>query len=176
MASQDTTERYGTVTRLLHWSMALLIAWQFLSAIAHYGFEDSAFEAFFWPTHKPLGLLLMILIVVRLLWALKNLASRPPSINLPAKLGHLGIYALLLLVPALALLRQYGSGRAFDPFGIALMPGGGDKIDWMVDLGSLLHGELGWVLLAMIAGHIAMAFVHRHQPGQINVLPRMWGK
>ena len=46
MASQDTTERYGTVTRLLHWSMALLIAWQFLSAIAHYGFEDSAFEAF----------------------------------------------------------------------------------------------------------------------------------
>lgn len=175
MASQDTPQRYGTVTRVLHWSMALLMVWQFLSALAHFGFEDSAFEAFFWPSHKPLGLILMILVVVRVLWAMKNLANRPPSINLPAKLGHLGLYAVLLVVPALALLRQYGSGRVFDPFGIPLMAGGGDKIAWMVDLGSLLHGELGWVLLAMIIGHVGMAFLHRKQPGQVDVLPRMIG-
>ncbi len=175
MVNQDQREQYGTVSRLLHWSMALLMGWQFLSAIAHYGFEDSAFEAFFWPSHKPLGFVLMILIVVRLLWALKNLGNRPPSINLPAKLGHLGLYALLFLVPALALLRQYGSGRAFEPLGISLMAAGGEKIDWMVDLGSLLHGELGWVLLAMIIGHVGMAILHRKQ-GQTDVLPRMLGK
>ena len=39
-----------------------------------------------------------------------------------------------------------------------------------------LHGVLGWVLLAMIVGHIGMALLHRKQSGQINVLPRMWGK
>ncbi|MED5239808.1 MAG: cytochrome b [Pseudomonadota bacterium] len=176
MASQDTPQRYGTFTRLLHWTMAVLIGWQFLSAIAHFGFEDSAFEALFWPSHKPLGLILIVLVVIRLLWAAKNLANRPPAVNLLAKLGHLGLYALLFAVPALALLRQYGSGRAFEPFGITLMAGGGDKIEWMVDLGSLLHGELGWVLLAMIVGHIGMAFLHRKQAGQINVLPRMWGQ
>ena len=106
-----------------------------------------------------------------------NLSRRPPSINLAAKLGHAGLYGLLLLIPALALLRQYGSGRAFEPFGLPLMSGfDGDKIAWMVEPGNLLHGVLGWVLLAMIVGHIGMVLLHRKQSGQINVLPRMWGK
>ena len=55
MSLNDSPKRYGSFTRLLHWSMALLLIWQFLSALAHYGFEDTAFESFFWPTHKPLG-------------------------------------------------------------------------------------------------------------------------
>ncbi|MEP5231710.1 MAG: cytochrome b/b6 domain-containing protein [Alloalcanivorax sp.] len=177
MSKDDTPARYGSISRFLHWSMALLLAWQFLSALAHYGFEDTAFESFFWPTHKPLGLILIVLAVIRLGWAVVNLSRRPPSINLAAKLGHVGLYGLLLLIPALALLRQYGSGRAFEPFGLPLMSGfDGDKIAWMVEPGNLLHGVLGWVLLAMIVGHIGMALVHRKQTGQVNVLPRMWGK
>lgn len=55
MSLNDSPKRYGSFTRLLHWSMALLLIWQFLSALAHYGFEDTAFESFFWPTHKPLA-------------------------------------------------------------------------------------------------------------------------
>lgn len=177
MAMDDTPTRYGTISRLLHWSMALLLAWQFLSALSHYGFEDTAFESLFWPTHKPLGLILIVLVVIRLGWALTNFAHRPPSINLTATLGHWGLYGLLLLIPALALLRQYGSGRAFNPFGLPLMPGfDGDKIAWMVEPASLLHGVLGWTLLAMVIGHIGMAMWHRNQPGKISVLPRMWGK
>ena len=92
-----------------------------------------------------------------------------------AHLGHLALYALMVAVPFIGLLRQYGSGRAFDPFGIPLMPGRpDDRIDWMVELGSLLHGELGWVLLACVVGHIAMALWHRRHPTS-NVLPRMVG-
>jgi cytochrome b561 len=44
----------------------------------------------------------------------------------------------------------------------------------MVELGGLLHGELGWVLLACVVGHIAMALWHRRHPTS-NVLPRMIG-
>ena len=177
MAMEDSPTRYGSISRLLHWSMALLLVWQFLSALSHYGFGDTAFESPFWPTHKPMGLILIVLVVIRLVWALTNVARRPLSINLAAKLGHLGLYALLFLIPALALLRQYGSGRAFEPFGLPLMSGfEGDKIAWMVEPGNLLHGVLGWVLLAMVIGHVGMALLHRKQPGQINVLPRMWGK
>jgi cytochrome b561 len=176
MSLADTTTRYGTLTRLLHWSMALLLLWQFLSAASHFLLEDTAVEAFFWPTHKPLGVLLLILIVIRLGWAAINVARRPASINLLAKLGHLGLYAFLLVIPVLGLLRQYGSGRAFEPLGIPLFPGfDGDEIAWMVEPGNALHGLLGWLLLAMIVGHIIMVIYHRKAAGQPDVLPRMWG-
>ena len=89
---KDNNQRYGTVSRLLHWGMALLILWQFLSAAAHYFFEDTAIEAFFWPTHKPLGVVLLVLIIIRVLWALVNASRRPASLNLMSKPGHLALY------------------------------------------------------------------------------------
>ena len=54
------------------------------------------------------------------------------------------------------------------------LTGSTDKIDWMVELGGLLHGEMGWVLLACIVGHAVMAFWHR-RPGHTDVMPRMMG-
>lgn len=169
----DNATRYGTVSRFFHWGMALLLMWQFLSAASHYFFEDTAIEAFFWPTHKAMGVLLLTLVVLRLLWALVNLSRRPPAINLLSKLGHIALYLLVLTVPILALIRQYGSGRAFEPFGIPLFAGfEGEKIQWMLDLGSDLHGELGWVLLLLIVGHMLMAWRHRNTDK--DVMPRMW--
>jgi len=169
----DNATRYGTVSRFFHLGMAVLLLWQFLSAASHYFFEDTAIEAFFWPTHKAMGVLLLTLVVLRLLWALANLSRRPPAINLLSKLGHIALYLLVLTVPILALIRQYGSGRAFEPFGIPLFAGfEGEKIQWMLDLGSDLHGELGWVLLLLIVGHMLMAWRHRNTDK--DVMPRMW--
>ncbi len=173
MQIKDNSEKYGTISKFLHWGMALLILWQFLSAAAHYFFEDTTIEAFFWPTHKPLGVLLLLLMVLRLLWALVNHSNRPPSVGLLAKLGHMTLYLLVIATPTVALLRQYGSGRAFEAFGVPVFAGfEGEKIKWMLDLGSNFHGELGWVLLALIVGHIVMAYRHRKNPNT-DVLPRM---
>lgn len=171
----DTTERYGAISRIFHWGMALLVLWQFLSAGAHFLLEDTAIEGFFWPTHKPLGILLFALIVTRIVWALINVSRRPESINIAARAGHIGLYVLLASVPALALVRQYGSGRSFEPFGIPLFPGfEGEKVAWMVAPGNLLHSWLGWFLLAMILGHILMAFWHRGSRTGADVMSRMW--
>ena len=83
----------------------------------------------------------------------------------------------MLAIPSIALLRQYGSGRAFSPLGLPIFPGfdPSEKIDWMVQLGGLLHGELAWVLVALVAGHVAMVWWHRRQGGAEDVLPRMVG-
>ncbi|MCX7553691.1 cytochrome b/b6 domain-containing protein [Marinicella sp. S1101] len=174
---KDTTAAYGTITKVLHWGMALLLLWQFLSAGARYFFEDTAIEAFFWPSHKPLGVVLLVLIVLRLVWALMNRNNRPPSVGMAAKLGHLSLYALVLLTPIVALIRQYGSGRSFEVFGIPVFSGfEGERIEWMMDLGGNFHGEMGWVLLLFVTGHIFMAYHHRKNPNKTDVLPRMWKK
>lgn len=173
MTMKDDNARYGLVTRVLHWAMALLLLWQFLSAGAHLLLEDTAVEKFLWATHKPLGALLFLLAIIRGLWGLGNLSRRPASISVPARLGHLALYAFMIVVPGLALLRQYGSGRAFEAFGIPVFSGfEGERISWMINAGNLLHSSLGWVLLVMMAGHIFMVFWHRRTGS--DVLPRMW--
>ena len=171
----DSATRYGTVSRWFHWGMALCFVVVFAAALAHYFLPKSDIEGLLWPLHRQVGALLMLLVVLRAAWALLNAGQRPPHVSRAAHLGHLALYALMVAVPFIGLLRQYGSGRAFDPFGIPLMPGRpDDRIDWMVELGGLLHGELGWVLLACVVGHIAMALWHRRHPAS-NVLPRMIG-
>ncbi|TLX53672.1 cytochrome b [Stutzerimonas nosocomialis] len=172
----DTPARYGTASRLFHWGMALILAWQFATALARLLLEDTAIEGFLWATHRTVGLLLILLVIARGLWSLHNRGHRPASLSPMATLGHLALYALMVIVPLLALLRQYGSGRAFEPFGLTLMPGfDGPRIDWLMAPANLLHSWLGWLLLALIVGHVAMVFIHRRRPQDEDVLARMLG-
>jgi cytochrome b561 len=166
LSSHDTPERYGVVSRALHWSMAALFAWQFLGMILHGIAEKSALAEFFKGTHSPLGALLFLLVVIRALWALGNRARRPAHaaglLGRAASLGHFTLYALMIVVPALALLRSYGTGRGLNPFGLfQLIPRTGVRVDWMVDPANALHGPLAWALLALIGGHVAMVLVHK---------------
>jgi cytochrome b561 len=171
----DSPSRYGSVTRFLHWVMALLFAWQFTSVGAHIFAEDSPFDEFMWATHKSVGALLMVLIVIRIVWAIVNFSRRPESVSALASVGHKLLYLLMLAVPAIGLIRQYGSGRSFEPFGLPLMSGfEGERIQWMVDLGGNFHGLLGLVLLAATVGHIAAALWHSRS-SKTTVMPRILG-
>lgn len=171
----DSSSRYGLVTRFLHWGMAVLFASQFTSVGARIFAEDSPFDQFMWATHKPVGALLMLLIVLRTIWAALNFSRRPASVSAAASIGHKLMYVLMFAVPLIGLIRQYGSGRAFSPFGLPLMDGfEGGRIQWMVDLGGNFHGLLGLVLLASIVGHIVAAVWHARS-SETTVLPRMVG-
>ena len=176
MTWTDNQQRYGRVSRLFHWGLALLLTWQFASAVARVLIEDTAVEQFLWSTHRPLGTLILLLIVLRVIWALTQRKHRPPAVHKLALTGHIVLYTLTFLVPLIALIRQYGSGRAFEPFGIPLFSGfEGDRIEWMLSLGGALHGELGWLLLVLTLGHVGMALFHQRSPNQLKVLPRMLG-
>ena len=170
----DLASRYDFPSRAFHWGMALCFLLVFAAAGAHYLVPKSPLDGLLWPLHKPTGALLMLLVLLRSLWALKQAGRRPQAFSAASRWGHRALYLLMYAVPVIALLRQYGSGRAFAPFGLPLMAErADDKIGWMIDLGGLLHGELGWVLLALIAGHVAMALWHRRSGH--DVLPRMVG-
>jgi cytochrome b561 len=167
--------RYDSLSRALHWLMALGFAWIFSSALAHKFCNESALDNFLWATHKPAGLLLLIAVLLRVIWALLSRTRRPAPLSLGASLGHLALYLLMLAVPAIGMLRQYGSGRAFEAFGVQLMAATPDSSHkWMIDLGGNFHSLLGWTLLVLVLGHIALTLWHRRSPAS-DVLPRMLG-
>jgi cytochrome b561 len=175
---RDDGLRYGLVTRLLHWGMALMFAWQFTGMALRMALGRQPLVAFFVGTHGAIGATLMALAALRALWGLYNLKHRPPQehglLGLAARLGHLALYGLMLLVPLLALLRAHGSGRGLTVFGLPIVPGASEKVDWMVNAGNAAHGLLAWCLLGLVAGHIAMVIIHRHV-WKDDVLHRMAG-
>ena len=172
---KDSIHKYGVMSRAFHWAMALLFFWQLSAVFVHKIAKDSALDELMGATHKTVGLLVIILIVLRTAWALTQLKRRPPELNLASKLGHIGLYTLMIVMPLVALLRQYGSGRAFEVLGLTIFEASDRKIQWMIDLGSTLHSNLAWLLFAAIAGHITMVIVHRKSAKHQDVLPRMLG-
>jgi cytochrome b561 len=175
LKTTDKPQHYDTITRILHWGMAAGFAWVLTSALAHKFLNESALDNFLWATHKPAGLLLATFMVIRLLWVIINRSRRPAAVSTVAHLGHVALYAVMFAVPFIGLLRQYGSGRAFDAFGVQIMAATPEQTyKWMVDLGGNFHSLLGWVLLALIVGHIAATVWHRRSP-ETDVLPRMLG-
>lgn len=164
---RDTPQRFGRISRGLHWGMALLFAWQFAGMLAKVTLgKDAVLTSTLAGAHAHVGLLLLVLMAVRGLWGWTNLGHRPRhaagALGLASWLGHLSLYALMLIVPFLALLRMLGNNRPFSWFGvIPLNDGLGEKVEWMVAPASALHGVLGWVLLALIVGHVLMVLVHR---------------
>ena len=172
---RDTPRRYGRVSRAFHWLMAALFAWQFAGALLYVLTGDNAVTRLVGGSHFTMGFTLFVLVLLRSSWSLANLARRPSHpgrLGRAAVAGHLLIYALMVVVPGLALLRQYGSGKPFTPYGIPVMPGRDDKIAWMVALGDLLHHWLAFTLLAVLVGHVVMAFLHRKLREE-DVLARM---
>ncbi len=180
IAWMDTPHRYGLVSRALHWGMAGLFAWQFAGMAVRITVGRHPVTAFMVGSHAGIGTLLLLLVLLRGAWGLINARQRPPHgaglVGRLARLGHAALYALMVIVPSLALLRAYGSGRAFAPFGIQLFPGfQGGPIAWMTAPADAVHGLLAWTLLALVAGHIVMAIVHK-VIWRDDVLHRMAGR
>jgi cytochrome b561 len=163
---RDTPTGYGAITRLLHWSMALLFAWQFTSAILRVLADGTALKAFFWSTHATVGVTLWLLVLLRGTWGLINFSRRPkvegPKLLVAvASAVHLILYVLMLVVPTLAIMRAVGNGRGFSVYGLQLVAPGGVPNAALVDPARAFHGVLGWTLLVLILGHIGAALYHR---------------
>ena len=175
----DSAERYGLVSRVLHWSVAALILWQIVGMALKLILGRQPLAAFFVGLHQPIGAILFVLIVLRTGWAFLNRGNRPDHgsglLARAARLGHGFIYVLMLAVPALGLLRAYGSERGFAPFGVQIFAPRQEPVAWMVEAGSLLHGELAWLLAAVILGHVLMVAVHERMLRD-GTLSRMLGR
>jgi cytochrome b561 len=160
----DTPGRYGTLSRSLHWIMAALILWQFLTVVSRLIAEDTPVEAFLFSTHVSVGFTIFVLAIARGAWGLANYGNRPRHDGLrfgrAADAGHLALYVLMIATPALAMLRSYGGGRGLRAFGVPILPATGERTAELTAPASLLHGPLGYCLFALVAGHLLAVVLH----------------
>jgi len=164
MQWRDTPDRFGLVTRLIHWTMAGLILWQLTGMALRALLGRQPVVGFFVGLHQPLGGVIFLLILLRIFWALSNSPARPRHqpglVGRAAALGHLALYALMLVVPLLGLLRAWGSPRGYAPWGFEIFAPRAEPVDWAMAPANLAHGPLAWTLAALTAGHVAMVLIH----------------
>lgn len=164
---RDTSAAYGLVTRLLHALTAALLLWQFsISALYKILGETPTLNsvAGFGP-HRTIGLAVGLFALARIFWALGHADRRPrPAEGLSgraAAVSHKLMYALMLVVPAIAIARVGAKGKGWNLFGVELFAETEEKAPWVTAVADALHGPLSWTLLALIAVHAGAAVMHQ---------------
>jgi cytochrome b561 len=169
--------RYSRGAMWFHWVIAALIAVNLFLGFYHESFGKAAtpWMMFF---HKALGITVLGLTLARLLW---RLGHRPPPFDpslrqweaLLARITHWLFYGAMIALPLTGWLLSSSSGRATNFFGMfEIAPLPVSKSDWAHDLFEELHELLGWLMLALIALHVAGALKH-HLQGHRHLIGRM---
>jgi cytochrome b561 len=171
----DVNERYSRVAIAFHWTIAVLVIVNLIVGIGH----DYVPALRAWmPGHKAIGITVLALTAARVAW---RLAHRPPALpaGLPgwerqaAHTTHWALYALMVAMPLSGWLMVSGpEGRRplewFGLFPLPYLPASGAT----ADAAHSAHGLLGWLMLALVALHIAAALRH-HLVLRDGVLGRM---
>lgn len=165
MTLMDGGDRYGLVSRGLHWIMAALLLIMLSSEVWFEAFEHTWSEYTLMAWHQSLGIAIFGLLVVRVLWRWLNRSRVAPPARWAtmAKLGHRALYALMLLMPLSGLLTAAGEGDSVTFLGWTLL-NAGPEVEWLEEGAEEVHETLATVFWFMIAGHVAAALAHQFLP------------
>ena len=130
--NSDTKQRYGTISRWLHWGMGFLIVWQLLKIFDRINDGEHWVGETLVPWHVSIGTLLLLLAVLRIVWAVIKRHERPDVVDPGvagklAKAGHGLLYLAMLLLPVTGISILIGGGYGLTAFGVELIAGGDEK-------------------------------------------------
>ncbi|HMM46680.1 MAG TPA: cytochrome b [Thiobacillaceae bacterium] len=182
---ENTRERYGSIARILHWS----IAWLFLASYAavytrHWFTLPKTPENWIaLQTHLVVGVLIAILVVARVIWRVRS--PQPDDVpgtrleHLASHAMHIALYFVMIIMPISGYL---GTGVAIEVPLLGDIPSFKDTalfqslgVDWEtfekpVDF---VHKNGGaYVVWVLVVLHAAAAFYH-HFVRRDDVMRRM---
>jgi cytochrome b561 len=157
-------DRYNSVARTLHWTVALLIACLYVTNWIRSDAPHGSIERLWWlSAHESLGLLLLALSLGRFVWRLSHPAPQlhgSPMVRRLAAAGHGLLYLATIGLPLAGIARAFAANE-LRFFGLVL-PASVDRSPMLAAITHVAHG--GWVmdsLLALIAGHTLAALWHQ---------------
>ena len=178
MAWRDTRAQWGGITRLLHWSLALL-----LLAMLVLGWWMTRLD-YYHPlyqllprVHRSLGLLLALPLLFRLVWRLSNPRPALPADPLERRLAQI-VQWLLLLLPILSVVSGYlfatADGRPVALFDWLELPAPGPQIEGLDETAGDIHAWLGYLLGGAILLHLAGALKHHFMDRDATLKKMLW--
>ena len=157
-------KRYTREAIALHWLMAGLIVPVAVSGLLYDDIPKS-WEDRFLNLHAVFGTLTGLLLVARMVWRRQH---RPPP--LPASIGplnrlvshwgHVGLYALMALVPLAGLAALLARGKGID-FGLFEIVSPLARTPEIARPAKQIHALLAYALLAAAAAHMMVALFHQ---------------
>jgi len=154
---------FNLLARLLHWAMAIaILAMLFIGAAMVVSMQH---REQLLDLHRPLGLAILLLAIVRLVNRLRNPPPPLPQ-DLPriqkfmAEASHWILYALMLAMPVIGWAMLSAGAYpivVFDGFNLpAILP----HSPVMYGILRPLHGVLAYLLFFTILGHLGAALFH----------------
>jgi cytochrome b561 len=178
---RSTADRYGTVARSLHWSIALLMVALF--ALGWYMTEINYYNpwytrAFDW--HKGVGMLMLGLALARLIWSrLDRGPALPEGMNAleraAARSAHFLLYAMTLLIPISGYFISTADGSGIDVFGWFEVPALLPASNGREELAGTLHYYLAFGTAYLVGLHALAALKHQFL-NRDGTLSRMLGR
>lgn len=178
MQIRNDTQRYGAVAQLFHWAIVVLVITQFVLATrAHDLPTYSPARVNMLADHKSVGITILLLALLRLGW--RSLNPVPPApVTTPywqhraARISHLLLYALILVMPVLGWLMSSARGFSVSWFRVVTLPDFIGRNESAFELLHAAHATLAKVLALVAIVHAGAALKH-HFIDRDNVLRRM---
>jgi cytochrome b561 len=154
---------FNFLARLLHWSMAVaILAMLFVGAAMVISLQH---REQLLDLHRPLGLAILLLAIVRLANRLRN---KPPPLpaDLPriqkfaAEASHWLLYALMLAMPVIGWAMLSAGGYPVVVFNGLNLPAIAPHSATLYGFLRPLHGVLAYVLFFTILAHLSAALFH----------------
>lgn len=158
--------RYDRFAIALHWLLAVAVLAQI--GLGWYASDiprGTPARGWFINLHKSVGITLGVLLVVRLVWRLRSGAPAWPATMsrlqvLAARSAHAALYACMLLLPLAGYLASNFSKHGIKYFHTVLLSPWGPDLPRVYAFFTGLHVALSWVLVSLIALHVAAALLH----------------
>lgn len=171
MALKNTADGYGSLSRFLHWSMALIffgmfaLGWWMVGLTYYSPYYKTAPNL-----HISVGMVLAVMLIMRLVWRLINI--EPDSSYLPrherlaAHLVHWLLYTLLAVLVVSGYLIFTADGRPLEIFGLITLPSL-YQAKGMEDIAGFIHEYVAYSAIGLVAIHALAALKHHfwdHDP------------
>ena len=178
LTAKNESNRYGKVSRMLHWTIAIL----FISLIPMGIFasmipEDTEYRNAYYVVHKTIGVTVFLLVIVRLIW---NRLSLRPSLDSAltsreeklAHRAHNTLYFMMLAIPITGFMMTSYHGYETYFFFWEMQPLWEQSEIYQV-WGGFHKYLLPYLLYIVLGAHILGALKHQFIDKHANAFKRM---